>query len=343
MNFSLQDKPKLIIWLGPMFFLSHLRDMGWEVCWSRHQPGKAREWDDILELSDGRIPDMVIVADTSLPPHVLGMESFPCPTVFYAVDSHIHSWYPHYAQGFDFVLVSLKDHLPLFTQGRHSEETVWWSPPYAKDAHQPPEPGNRPEVEFPLLFVGTVDQQITPERFKFMEELRTLLPELHITKGFFPEIYPKGEIILNECSAGDLNFRVFEALGCGKCLLTPKIGHGLLELFIDGGDLFTYPAGDAKAAAEVAHMLLKKPELCEKAAANGLAKVNALHRSSHRAEAFVRHLENLGEENIRQRVQRRLDEASVISKDFLRLLYLHHAENIGVPSLQKAYLKAAGK
>ncbi|MDR2077046.1 MAG: glycosyltransferase [Desulfovibrio sp.] len=333
---------RLLVWLGTSFFSSQLPPLGWEVIQRPHEPGLIRSWSHILELTGGRVPAAVLAADSSLPPHLTGMESFPCLTLFYAVDSHIHSWYPLYAQGFDVCLVSLRDHLPDFTRHRLRPDLVWWFPPFARIQDQPPPPEARPEPEWPLLFVGTVNASLHPVRAAFLEEVKNAVPGLHVTRGAFADLYPRALLVLNECSRGDLNFRVFEALGCGACLLTPAVGHGQADLFSDRRDLFLYPPGDAAALAALAGALLRDEPLRARTAQNGLAVVNASHRSSHRARTLSDNLGALLDTGEASRLAAaRRKEARALHARFLRPLYLHHAETTSFLSLRQAYLAAA--
>ena len=128
-----------IVWLGPPFFAPYLEKLGWRVIRATHDLDRPRSWDDVLALTGDVTPAALVTADSSIPPPITGMENFPCLTVFYAVDSHIHSWYPLYGQGFDLCLVSLRDHLPLFAKGRLNSGTVRWNPAYALDEHRPPD------------------------------------------------------------------------------------------------------------------------------------------------------------------------------------------------------------
>jgi hypothetical protein len=305
------------------------------------QPGEVFTWGKLLAKT-GVTPDVVVVGDKSIPPFLVGMERFPCLTVFYAVDTHIHSWYPWYAQGFDVVLVSLKDHMPLFHKRRLRPEDIWWSPPYAgdTDAPKPPDPA---KPIWDLLFVGTVDENINPRRLAFMRELAALFPGLHTQRGLYPELFPQGRLILNHAAQEDLNFRVFEALGCGSVLLTPRVGHGLVELFQDEKELFLYDQGDIPGLVALARHLLAQPELRAAVAAAGLAAVDAKHRAHHRAERFTTDMLALfSDGTAEERVRRRREEAPSIHARYLRLLYLLHADTIPSPSMKAAYLAAAG-
>ncbi|MBQ7617553.1 MAG: glycosyltransferase family 1 protein, partial [Desulfovibrio sp.] len=218
-----------ILWTGNHFFVASLAQAGWtKVFHHRYDNFAFFSYEDLVKLA-GFEPDVLLVADKSMPPNILGVEEFPCLTVLYVVDSHLHSWYPYYAQAFDFCLVSLKDHLPLFSQAHLSHERVMWLPPFAQD-HYRPDPDCPREICYDCLFVGRVSA-LTPKRQIFLKELSELFPSLEVTTGSFANLFPKAKVVLNFCEHGDLNFRVFEALGMGSALVTPRIGNGQDGLF----------------------------------------------------------------------------------------------------------------
>lgn len=283
-------------------------------------------------------PEVVVVADKSRPPFVLGMEDFPCLTVFYAVDSHIHSWYPHYAQGFDICLVSLRDHLPLFANKRLHESSLLWSPPFARNEDMPVE-GAAPQWD--CLFVGSVDPVVTPKRLQFFDELKQSVPGLHVTHGNYRQLFSSGRVLVNHCEGDDLNFRVFEALGCGGCLVTPRIGHGMCELFVDGEHLVMYAPGDAMDAAAKINFLLADKELTNYIAETGMALVNAKHRALHRAQAFTDFMCDVWMNDPQGIVDMRRAQATQIREQWLRVPYLLLAKEMNYPLLQQAYLEAA--
>lgn len=328
------------IWVGNPFFYSALPDLGWRVHYTNPEPGTMHTWETLV-ADAGFTPDIVIVADKSIPPFVVGMEKFPCLTTFYAVDTHVHSWFPHYAQGFDTCLVSLKDHIPLFRGARLANDMIWWSPPYAYPPFLP-RPFDPEKEGWDILFVGTVNKNINPERCAFFEELGALLPELHVTGGSPYELYPQAKIVLNHAIHGDLNFRVFEALGSGSCLVTPSVRHGLSELFTHGVDLFTYDQSDLPGLARLCRALLKTPERCKTVAASGHANVLEKHYIHHRAERFAANIVALtGSGKAGEMVATRLREAPSIHSQWLKLLYLLHAETAANEQIGAAYLAAA--
>lgn len=329
------------IWIGNPFFQPALADCGWRTHLIDPAPGEVLGWEAITDAA-GFVPDVVVVADKSLPPFVTGMEKFPCLTAFYAVDTHIHSWFPYYAQGFDLCLVSLRDHMPLFYGARLAEESVLWSPPYAYPRDVPQAPDHDKPL-WDVLFLGTANPAVNPERCAFLDALGKRVPGLHITQsGHRAAMYAQAKLVLNHAIAGDLNFRVFEALGCGACLVTPQVRHGFDDLFKNGVDLFVYDPADVPALADLIHTLLASPEHCQKVAAQGHAAVLAGHYMRHRAETFTTRVTALTSSGKAKRmVATRLDDAKNIHAAWLKLIYLHHAETAESPIFRSAYLKAA--
>jgi hypothetical protein len=316
-----------------------LEEHGWKVI--RHCPGERETlvWEDCLRLAEGE-PDLLVVGDTSRPPFVLGVEHFPCFTVFYAVDTHIHSWMPWYGQAFDACLISLRDHIPLFAGKRLPPERLWWSPPFAPDA-----PVLFPETEKtrPCLFVGSVNPERMPLRSLFLETLADLTT-LEVAQGDFQRLYPTARVAVNFCEHGDLNFRVFESMGNGAALVTPALGHGQAELFGEGRHLLTFPipgGEDAAAAARLAavqiNALLRNEERRAALARAGFAEVNACHRARHRAGSFHERVSAPAPD-----FRERLAGAAAIRERYLRFVYLLLSENTAAATpLGGIYLKAA--
>lgn len=365
---------KTLLWLGSPFFLESLKRLlardgepsllgapagQWRVIHHAPAPDAFFVWEDCVRLAGGE-PDILVVGDNSRPPFVLGVEHFPCLTFFYAVDTHIHSWIPWYAQAFDACLVSLRDHLPRFGNGRLPEDRIWWSPPYAPDLTDEKAAFPEKEKRWNALFVGTVDPVRTPLRVRFVERLQTLVPGFDSMFGDFLRLYPQTETAINFCEHGDLNFRVFESMGCGTALVTPLVGHGLTDLFLPGrhlaiyeglpapdragdtADLSSLMAGDApeqaaERAAEAINNLLADEDLRRAMARNGWDEINRAHRARHRAGSFLTRLRALPQDL----PDRRRKEAGPIRQTFLRLPYLLWCDSLPDSPLREAYMKAS--
>lgn len=323
-------RTRRIVWSGNHYFRPEALELGLDITYvDQREPW---DWQRVVDEA-GFEPELFIYGDRSIASPLMGIEAFPCPTVFLCVDSHIHSWYPYYAQAFDFCTVSLKDHMPLFRGKRLAKAQVLWLPPFARMADKPVE-GDR---EYDLLFVGNVGRDIFPVRTEFLEHVGKRLPGLAVRQGPYRELFPKGRLLLNIAERGDLNYRVFEALGCGGCLVTPDIGHGQNELFTDGVDYFLYQPGDVDGLVDLVERILPDEELCRKVAMSGHTKVDKAHRAMHRAQQLT---DWLGSQDLDSIAMQRQAQARAIHDNFLRLLYLHWAETSG-PGHKAMYLRAA--
>lgn len=328
-----------LIWLGNEYFAPELEQCGWERVFI-HTPTCYRtfSWRELVDLA-GFEPDALVVADLSTPPLLLGVEEMPCLTVFYSVDSHLHSWHEFYAQAFDACLVSLRGHIGRFSGHFMPPERVWWSPAFARSADQPL-PGAKKTM--PCLFVGTDNADLMPRRHRFLCELADRVPGLERMTGDYRKLFPHANVVVNQAEHGDLNFRVFEAMGCGACLVTPRIGHGLDKLFVDGEHYVGYADGDSGDAAYRISFLLEHPDLASHIGEMALAEVNARHRARHRAEAFTDHMCDLAP-GAADLIHARIANAKKIRDSALSLLYLHCAEDMPDEAGARFLAAAQGK
>ncbi len=323
---------KLLAWVGGEFFMQHMQAEGFRVQRIPLTKPEALTWDEVCARC-GAVPDAVVYTDRSLPPPLLGVERFPCLTAFYCIDSHIHGWYPLYAGAFDLCAVSLKGDVQRFS-AELAPGRVLWLPPFAEDRYQPRAAGQ----DFDLLFVGTVDPETTPQRHDFLQRLGREFPNLAARRGDFAELLPRARVALNIAERGDLNFRVFEALACGACLLTPRIANGQDELFEDGVHFVTYEPDDEADAAGKARSLLADPERRRALALAGHKLVDAAHRPRHRAAALAALLRQGFDEGLPGTRLAQPDQARIGA---LRLLFLHWADSCQDADLAARYLAEA--
>jgi hypothetical protein len=242
---------------------------------------------DLLSLLPrGFIPDRIIYWDDSTVPWVTGLEETNIPKLFFAVDTHQHHhWHPQFSAVFDKTLVAHKDFLPLFSS--YSTDALWM-PLWATVQALPPAITR----DLDVVFVGTVDPVLHPERAKFFKAVGDKVP-LTILSGDYLEPYSRAKIVLNQVVNGDLNFRVFEVLSAGALLVTPRIGNGLLELFKDREEIVCYENGNAADAIEKIQHYLKSEREREEIAKKGNEKALTLHQSKNRVATVVAELEKL--------------------------------------------------
>lgn len=325
---------KIVAWAGNPYFASHMRTAGYHVVVLPRSLCTVT-WADVTAQC-GAVPDLFIYGDCSVPPFLRDIESFPCATVFYAIDTHIHSWYPRYAQAFDLCSVAMRDHLPTFSGHRLGNEQIAWLPLFAKDQDRRVEIHDGPRYE--VVFVGKNDPSLTPVRHKLLQELGGKVP-LTVLQGRYDELYARAKLVLNISEHEDLNFRVFETLGCGACLVTPRVGHGLLDLFSDGKELFTYDADDLEQLAALIRDLLADETRRNEVADAGLAAVDGKHRAADRAREFM---EWIAAHDLAQLVRGRLAAKKWIRQSCLRLLYLHLAHAEADAERARMYVEFAG-
>lgn len=226
------------------------------------------------------LPDLVFWCDACQPPWVFGFETLPAVTIGYSIDQYMHPWHVPYSAGFDAVFVAQKDYLPLFASP--IDRPAAWMPLFCQPSRLPALDTVR---DIPVSFVGTLDGVVNARRRPFLEAFARRTP-LVVTTGDFVPVYGRSRLVLNQSAAGELNFRLFEAMACGAAVLTEETGNGLTELFTPGEELLTYPRGDALQAAVIARTALASPEL-DAIAASGRRKTLARHTVTTRARHIL--------------------------------------------------------
>lgn len=244
------------------------------------EPLSARRFTELL-AARGMAPDLVFWCDGCQIPWVFGLETLPAVVIGYSVDQYMHPWHVPYSMGFDAVCVAQRDYLPLFEESPHGRPVKWL--PLFCDPARDRDPGLPRDV--PVSFVGTLDGRVNSARRPFLQAFRRKVP-LFMTTGDYAPIFGRSRLVLNQSAAGELNFRVFQAMACGAALLTEEVANGLDALFTAGVELLTYRRGDPENAARVASAALAGPDL-EKVARAGREKTLSRHTVSARARTVL--------------------------------------------------------
>lgn len=258
-------------------------------------PYPLASWSVVCDLVPGGFkPDVIIVHDNSSPVLVTGLESAPMPTVFYSVDTHHHASYHKLLAGaFDLNFVAQKDYATAYTE--LGEPWIWlplWASRFV-DAST--------EKRLGAVFVGTLDRKLNPDRVDFFEKLQAKRP-VTIERGEYWKIFPFSEVVINQTVKGDLNFRVFEAMMCGACLLTERGGNGLEELFTPDEHLAVYTHNDVDEAAAKIDELLANLDRTRGIALAGRERILKEHLAVHRAAQVMGEIEKLnGQKRARKR------------------------------------------
>lgn len=240
----------------------------------------------LSELPADFKPDCLVYFDDSYPLSIVGLEEVDIPKLFYSVDvQHHHQWHKHVGGMFDEVWVAQKDFLPQMQLLSDPELPLKWQALWADG-----EIGLGLERDIDVCFRGNLDAELHPERGRFFQEIAEDIP-IDAREGEYRLDYQRAKIVLNECVAGDLNFRVFEAMAAGALLLTPRIANGIQELFTENEQLVFYD--DAKDAKRLIKHYLAHPEQRERIARAGQAEVRARHMARNRAEDLAETCERL--------------------------------------------------
>lgn len=301
------------------YFVNDFRELGHEVLTIGQGPGHDICLDEMLSTvglwrlmeERGFRPDLALWSDLCRPPLVLGVETLPCVTMGFSIDQYCNPWHVPMSAGYDVLLAAQKDYLPMFHDPRLPRRVEWF--PLFCDSALDRDTGQ--ERDIPVCFVGTLDPPINPMRKPFLEGFRRGAP-LVLLQGDYHPLFARSRIVLNQCAVGELNFRIFQAMGCGAALLTEDCGNGLRELFTPGEDMLVYARGDAAGAAATARQALEGPGLDEMAR-RGRDKVHAQHSSRARAKRVI----SLAETALRQGTPRwRKENAAIVREEAARAL-----------------------
>ncbi|WP_247883868.1 glycosyltransferase [Azospirillum sp. B21] len=219
----------------------------------------------VARLPAHQRPELIVVkADATRRNLPRGLDRLPGTKVLLVGDTH------HFAgplrtllaygamESFDAVMLDhTRQHAHAFLEAGF--ERVYWIPAvdYALRRRDIPADG-----EFPLTFVGQIGA-FHPWRRHVLDRLTAAgLPLLGMRAG--PEraadVYAASQVTLNVSLNGDLNLRVFEALGAGGFLLTDALSEdaGLERCFTPGRHLATYRSPDE--LVELARHYLDHPD-----------------------------------------------------------------------------------
>jgi hypothetical protein len=295
-----------VLLLGNPYFGEDLAELGHEVKTARFEcpsdvpitriPAAAEEIFSALPF--GWNPDLVLLGDESTHPLVVGLETLDVPLVWYAIDSHIHlQWHRAYAAVFDVILVAQRDVAPQY-QYDPSRQAVHWFPLFCHPRHA--RKLNLPK-QHELCFVGTLNPRLNPDRVRFIRAIQERFP-IYVATGDYVEVFNRSKVVLNQCVAGDINFRTFEVLGCGSLLLMERVGNGLEDLFQDRMHLVLYDKGNVEQVVELTRYYAEHEAEREAIAAHGREAVLKAHTSRFRAETLLARLRSLDlSEMIRRR------------------------------------------
>jgi len=335
--------------LDGLYFKRQLAELGHEVLSIGQDPEHDLQIERHLSLkglvafldSKGFKPDVTLWCDLCRPPLVAGFESLPALTVGFSIDQYLNPWHVPYSAAFDLMLVAQKDYVGMF-EHKLFPRPARWLPLFCGEGDV--DPGLDRDV--PVSFVGTMEGSINVRRKAFFDGFKRRHP-IYVTTGEYQPVFARSRIVLNQSAAGELNFRLFQALACGAAVLNEDVQNGLDDIFTPGVNLLPpYRAGDPADAARIAREWLGRPgELAEIARA-GRDLVLAGHSAASRVDSLL----TMAKALMTAKAQRwRLDNAPLVRRELFQCFtFLAADEQLGLPEehrefyagLAAAYAKA---
>ena len=235
----------------------------------------------VKENLESFAPDLVFQGDHSGPLIHTGLQSCSVPTVWYAIDTHLHSeWHKHYAVIFDKVFCAQQN---LVTTLSTYHPDVSWLPLYCSRT-SPFLPWE--ERIYPVSFVGTCDRSLNPERVWLLEEISRRVP-VHVVQGDYVPIYSRSKIVINQSVHDDLNLRFFEGPGSGALLVSQCISHSMQDILKPDEDYLIYERGNVDdLERKLRYALEHEDEACAMAM-RAYRKIHDHHLEKHRAETVL--------------------------------------------------------
>lgn len=237
--------------------------------------------------------DVFFYVDSGVPFFPKSMGELPCLTVCYLIDVHVDlPTRLEMAKFFDVVLVAQKDYVPVFE--KKGFKNVRWLPLAG-------EPSVYQRLQCPWVydigFVGHVTEN--SRRKRLLEKIARRYHVNDYRKFVSPTessvIYSSSKMVFNCSARGDLNMRVFEALSCGRFLLTDKIENGQPELFTDRYHLAVY-RGEEELMELIEYYGAHEKER-EEVAGQGRDLIMERHTYDLRAQEILEIVKDLREEN----------------------------------------------
>ena len=275
----------------PLFYLTTLRELGHNV-------------DMVIPTGDltmhGKY-DLTLHVDWGedglLPAIPYTLLDAPHPNVYICSDTHIgYDYRLKTAKKFDLVLCNQLRGVQEFE--KQGIQNVFWHPnafhPLAyNQGVMDPQTGWKTCAVLKRHDVCFIGHANTMGRIEFLDTMFKAFPNFFYGQKLFDQaatVFNESKIVLNQAWSDDINMRVFESMGSGSLLLTPRVPT-VEMLFTDGVHCVMYDS--TKDAIEKAHFYLAHDEEREKIAKAGYDLVHEKHTYAVRAKRMIELFESV--------------------------------------------------
>jgi hypothetical protein len=261
------------------------------------------------------IPDVILVCESLMKRRFPDLTDSKLPLVFYSIDGHMHfDWHVRYGRQFDLIISSQQDIAEKFKQLGNDAHWLPWS----YTAGIKPFYGERRPIDIGI--VGSFMGMSRPRRMNMLMDLskrfrvKIFGPPFTnwLSQAETQAVYRMSKVVLNETICGELNFRVFESIAEGACLVCENEDNGLDQLFEPGIDYL--PTNRQDLASGISGILGDEKYRHSMSLA-GWNKLAIQHQPINRAGKLVVYLQKLCDQKLnlsaqtQNRTQLKLEKA----------------------------------
>lgn len=276
----------------PLFINYNMRKLLTETVVMEDHRGNVAHLSPCMPTKDFGTFDLHILCDYGEDALGLPLDwELPHPNAYWVSDAHLgYDYRLKRAKQFDHVFVAQKAFIDRFIADGIPAERIHYMPhAFEPDVYRP-----IPIIEkMDWTFIGYPNSQ---HRIDMLDRFIKEFPNYYMgwrTPGAhgYNELddvnmkYNQSKLVINDAVKMDLNMRVFESLGSGRCLITQDIPE-IQEHFKSGEHLFLYDTIDQ--AVVYAKMLLNDPDRRASIAMKGHLEVKSKHTYMHRAKQILK-------------------------------------------------------
>jgi hypothetical protein len=249
-------------------------------------PTPGQDLDLPAELDrQGFSPDLVLQQEL-LGPRVLlnGLERLDAVRAFWAIDPHLNAfWQAAYARRFDVLFTTQRcwsAELESCGAGP-AHHLPWYAPqkpftPFAERVHDAAFIGRLGPSRQARAWLVALMRRVLPRGFELRDDLsfEAMLDFTCATR-----------LIPNESITSEVNFRLFEAAGCGAVVLAQDLGPEQAELFEPGREIMV--CADSLELVDNVRLLTSRPRLAEAMGRAAWERARRDHQPANRARAIL--------------------------------------------------------
>jgi hypothetical protein len=235
----------------------------------------------------GISPDLVLfIEGGSMQIFPGGLEQIPCMCAWYGIDTHMdYEKHLKICRVFDVSFIAQLEYVGKLRLDGINQ--VYWLPLAYDHGFMP---NSVLERSIDVAYVGSMQQQMNPERHDLIERLKKEFPNHYFgnaNPADMERIYSNSRIVFNRSVRNDVNMRFFEAMGSGAVLLSNEIiNNGVDQLFENGIHYLTYQ--DEESLVILVKELLRDPARCGTISETARTHILNQHTYSHRSNEIIK-------------------------------------------------------